>query len=96
MAIITYEIATDIEKDNIAIEKKFADGKHTSYRLTANEGYVLYDLTGDEEVVDPETNTMTIIKNYYNYVVIPVRYTPDTWQWEATPKSEVSEADKIN
>ena len=96
MAIITYETATDIEKDNIIIEKKFADGEQTSYKLTANEGYVLYDITGDEEVVDPETNTMTIIKNYYRYVVIPVRYTPDTWQWEAILESEVSETDRIN
>jgi hypothetical protein len=95
MMNVAYETAEDIKLDFIIVEKKFVNGEHKSYRLIATEGYVIYDKKNDEK---PEgiVNNINIGKDFYKCVTVPVRYTPDTWQWEAIPESKVSETDRIN
>lgn len=89
MIVITYEIATDIVLFNITVERKYADGIQTAYRLTANSGYVLHDPESDEAWKDPETGKTITERYYYRQATIPVRYAPETWTWEAVLESDV-------
>lgn len=104
MAVITYEVATDIVMSNITVERKYADGVQTAYRLTANSGYVMYDTTANnfEPLLDENGNIIydengniveTSVNYYYRQVTYPVRNDPSTWQndWIAVPETSVDE-----
>lgn len=106
MVEYTYEIANDIVMPNITVERKYADGVQTAYRLTANTGYVIYDTTDTttEPMVDPETGDLVFdpetgevievpVIYYCRMAVIPVKHTPETWVniWVAVLESEVDE-----
>lgn len=89
MAVITYEITTDIVIPNITVEKQFIDGVHKAYRLTANEGYVLHSPSLDVEVEDYETGEIHIEQYYYRQCTIPVVRPVSTWDWHAVLESSV-------
>jgi hypothetical protein len=88
MAVITYEVATDIIIENITVERKYADGVQTAYRLTSNEGYVIHNPELDETYTTPEGETVTN-QYYYRQAVIAVRYAPETWTWHAVLENSV-------
>ena len=88
--VITYELATDIVIENITVERKYADGVQTAYRLTANEGYVLHDTASDVPLLDENGNpTGEVYVEYYRQAFIAVRNDPSTWTWEAVLESTV-------
>ena len=89
MAVITYEIATDIVLPNITVERKYADGRHLSYRLTPKEGYVLHSPSLDVEVQDPMTGETHIEQYYYRMRSITVAQPVSTWDWHAVLESSV-------
>lgn len=94
MAVITFENATDIVLDNITVQRKYVDGVHTAYRLTANDGYVLHNPENDIVDEDMFTGEVTVIRSYYRQATIAARYAPNTWTWEAVLESTVP-ADQI-
>lgn len=89
MAVITYEIASDITIENIKVERKYADGVQTGYRLTPNEGYVMHSPSLDVEVEDPMTGETHIEQYYYRLCIIPVARPVSTWDWHAVLESSV-------
>lgn len=88
MAVITYEDAKDIVLTNITVERKYADGVQTGYRVRSNEGYVLHNPELDVSYEGPDGNIIHE-QYYYRETIIPVQYHPSTWLWEAVPESGV-------
>lgn len=91
MAVYTYETANDIVIDNITVERKYTDGVHTAYRITAKNGYVLHDPQLDSTCEDPETGETVTEQYYYRQAGIALRNSPDTWTWEAILENTVDE-----
>ena len=89
MAVITYEEATDIVIENIKVERKYADGVQTAYRLTPHEGYVLHSPSLDGEVYDPETGLTHTERYYYRMRSISAVRPVSTWDWHAVLESSV-------
>lgn len=89
MAVITYEIAPDIVLENITVERKYADGVQTAYRLTPNEGYVLHSPSLDSEIVDPMTGETRIEQYYYRQATLTVVRPVSTWDWHAVLETDV-------
>ena len=95
MAEIVFEVATDITLPNITVQRKYADGVLMAYRLTANDGYVMYDTAANdtETNLDPETG-MEIeypVIYYYRQVTYPVRIPVENWTHVAVLESTVDE-----
>ena len=93
MAVITFEEATDIVIENITVHRKYSDGVLSAYRLTANSGYVLYDITSNDTEIDPETMEEIPVTYYYRSATVNARHAPETWvnNWEAVPENSVDE-----
>lgn len=92
--VITYAPETDIVLDNITIERKYHDGVHKGYRLTANEGYVLHSPSLDAQIEDPMTGETVLEQYYYRQCFITVAQPVSTWDWHAVLESSVP-ADQI-
>jgi hypothetical protein len=92
MAVITYEVATDIIIPNITVERKYADGVLMAYRLTANDGYVLHNPNLDSEVEDPITGDMVVERYYYRQATIPKVVPVDSWGFEAVLAKQEGES----
>ena len=88
MAVYTYEITTDIIIPNIIVERKYADGVHTAYRITPADGYILHNPQLDDLVENPETGDSLVQRYYYREATIPARYAPSTWLWEAVLEND--------
>lgn len=101
MAVITYEPETEITRPNITIARKYADGVHTAYHLTPNEGYVMHNALADTvvEVTDPDTgdfvyddngNIVTVTEQYYyRFASVPAIRPSDIDFFTAVLESEV-------
>lgn len=102
-----YVPSSSITLPNIAVDEKYVDGVLKAHRLTANEGYVMYDTSDEttEPAIDPETGDFIVdpetglvvevpVIYYYRQVTIPIRVPVENWTWIAVPESEVP-ADKI-
>ena len=85
----TYELETNIVIENVTIERKYNDGIHQAYRLTANAGYVLHSPARDVEVEDPMTGETHIEQYYYRQCTIPVARPVSDWDWHAVLESDV-------
>jgi hypothetical protein len=78
---------------NITVEEVIKDENLIGYKLTANEGYVIYDTAANDVV--PKTNLKTgeiipvPIIYYFKEAVIPIRIPINNWTWVAVPESEV-------
>lgn len=93
MATITFEPATDITLSNITVQKVLSDGTLIGYRLTANDGYVMYDTSDDYTITDPDGNTYEEI-HYFRQATIPKSVPVENWTWVAVPETDVP-ADQI-
>ena len=74
--------STDITLDNIAVEKQFYKGNHIAYRLTANDGYVMYDTTENNRELDENGNEVQVIY-YCRQVTIPASVPVEDWTYVA-------------
>lgn len=91
MAVIVYEVATDITFPNITIERRYSDGVLMGYRMRANEGYVFYDINANDTELDPETLEEIPVTYYYTIAIIPLNYNFDNFHWVAVPRDSVDE-----
>ena len=95
MAQIVYVVSPTITLPNITVEEKYADGVLISHRLTANEGYVIYDTSAND--VEYETNPETgedieiPVIYYYRQVTYPIRVPVENWDYVAVLESTVDE-----
>ena len=87
---------SNINLPNISVDEVLDDDVVIGYRLTANEGYVIYDTSDEttepaidpeteEPVVDPETGLFVEVPvTYYSKeAVIPARIPVENWTWVA-------------
>lgn len=90
MADFIYQ-PTDYNFPNITIEATYLNGRHTGYRLTANEGYVIYDTTANDTEIDPDTMEEIPVIYYYTISILPLSYPFDNFPWVAVPRTDVDE-----
>lgn len=91
MAVITYEVATDIIYPNLTIERRLSDGVLAGYRLTANEGYVFYDTTDNYTEIDPETMEERPVIYYHTIAILPTNFNFANFHYVAVPRDSVDE-----
>ena len=91
--VITYEIASDIVMPNITVERKYHDGVLMAYRITANEGYVIYDTTAEDVEWNEEAGADVPVIYYYRQATFTVAMPVTLWQnaWVAVLESTVDE-----
>ena len=82
MAKVIYELAEDISLTGITVYRKFADGVHKAYRLNTDDGYVMYDTSANDTVLDEDGNEVETI-NFCTLAYIPVSVPVDEWTWVA-------------
>ena len=69
MPIFTYEDVTPSLIVNTTMQKRFIDGVHKQYLITANDGYVLHDNTGDWTEIDEITGDEIVKQAVYTGTV---------------------------
>ena len=90
---ISYKLSTSKILPNITVEDMLQNGVLIGHRLTANDGFVIYDTAANDVV--PKTNLETgeiipvPIIYYFKEAVIPIRIPFNNWTWVAVPESEV-------
>lgn len=91
--VIIYELATDIVMPNISVERSYTDGVLKAYRITANEGYVIYDTTAENLEWDEETGTEIPVNYYFRQATFTVVMPVTLWQnaWVAVLENTVDE-----
>ena len=94
MAEYTEAINTSYNIPNITVYNKYCDGVHYAYRVVPNEGYVMYDTTDENYIIDPETEEEIPVTYYYRVCHIPIKYPNAPYNWCAVLESEVP-ADNI-
>lgn len=84
---------TNIILPNITVTEVISGGEVIGHRLTANEGYVMYDTSANDVIPRPDPETGEIIPvpiiYYFREVTIPVRVPVENWTWVAVPENEV-------
>ena len=94
MAEVIYELATDISLENITVHRRYYNGTLSAYRLTANDGYVMYDT--QEEIFETDENGNEVQVIYYcRQVAIPTSVPIKNWSYVAVLESDVNK-DNIN
>lgn len=89
-AVITY-VPTEYNFPNLTIEGRCSDGVLVGYRLTANEGYVFYDINAHDTELDPETMEEIPVTYYYTLAYLPRNCNFANFHYAAVPRSEVPE-----
>lgn len=91
----SYEINTDFNIANITVHNVLNDGVLSSFQVTPNEGYVMYDTTANDMEYDGETETYVPTTYYYRLCYIPPFRPNWVYNWTAVLESEVP-ADHIS
>lgn len=91
MATWTYEVATEYDFPNITVYRRYKDGVHNSWRVNANDGYVMYDTTANDYEIDPETMEEIPVTYYFTVMSCPLNYPFDNFTWVAVLRSTVDE-----
>lgn len=89
--IENYVIATDLVFPNITIERRYSNGEHRGYRMTANDGYVFYDTTANDVELDPETGEEISVIYYHTIAFLPNNFNFDNFPYVAVPRDSVDE-----
>lgn len=101
--VIEYARSTTITLPNITVEEVLQDGVVRGYRLTADEGYVVYDTAANdvEPKEDPETgdyifdedgNIVEVpVIHYFRQVTVPVNLPLEKWSWRAVREETAAE-----
>lgn len=87
----TYTVSTTITLPNITVEEKYVDGELLAHRLTANEGYVMYDRNANDTEYDPSTGLETPVTYYCRQATMNIRVPVENWGWVAVLESTVDE-----
>ena len=100
---IEYNPSTSITLPNITVDEVLQDGVVRGHRLTANEGYVIYDTAAKdvEPKEDPETGDYILDEDgnivevpvicYFRQATIPVNIPAENWTWTAVPEAQAEE-----
>lgn len=89
-----YTVSPTITLPNITVEEKYIDGVLKAHRLTAHDGYVMYDtLAENYEPADPMNpgGEQVRVNYYFRQATIPIRVPFENWGWVAVLESEVDE-----
>lgn len=86
-----YIVADDIMFPNIIIERRYFNNEFAGYRMTAEDGYVFYDTTENEVIIDPDTIEEIPVTYYYTLSYLPGNYNFDNFPWVAVPRDSVDE-----
>ena len=88
MAEYTETINTTYNIPNITVYNLYRDSEHYAFRVEANTGYVMYDTTEENYIIDPETEEEIPIAYYYRDCHIPVTRPNEPYNWCAVLESE--------
>lgn len=91
MATYTQEIETDIMLENMTVYKVFRDEAHSSYKIFANEGYVIYDTNDNNIETDINTGEIRPVVYYSLNVGVPKNYNFSNCSWIAVPRDGIEE-----
>ena len=87
---IVYE-PTEYNFPNLTVKKGMSDGVLIHYQVTANEGYVFYDVNANDTELDPETMEERPVTYYYTIMSLTPNYNFDNFHWVAVPRDSVDE-----
>lgn len=91
MATYTYPISTEHNiYPNLTVCERRADGVLKGWRVTPNDGYVMYDSTEEGTKTHPITFEEGATY-YYTYAGFPLNYNWNNFTWVAVLRSEVDE-----
>ena len=90
MAVYTMEIATDYNFPNLTVYRKYRDGVHYAWRVTPNDGYVMYDTNANDVEYDENGNEYSVIY-YYTSLDRPLNANWSNFSWVAVLRSSVDE-----
>ncbi len=76
---------------NMTVHDRFLDGEPRGWRVTPNDGYVMYDTTDENYDLDPETDEEIPVTNYYTIALLPRNYSWQSFSWVAVPRDSVDE-----
>lgn len=91
MATYRYEVATDLQYENLTIYRRYVDDVHSGYRLNANEGYVFYDSSAEDFAPDPDTGVLKPVVYYSTLAYLPLNYNFDNFSYVAVSRDSVDE-----
>lgn len=91
MAVYTKEVATEYNYPNLTVWRTLKDGELSSWEITPNEGYVMYDVNAVYYETDPETMEEVQVMYYYMSWGLPKNYNFANFHWAAKPRTEVDE-----
>lgn len=75
---------------NITVYDRLKDGVLSGWRVTPNEGYVIYDANDISYDFD-ENDNLIEVTHYYTQANLPLTYNWDNFSWVAVLRSEVDE-----
>ena len=82
----------NINLPNITVTEVISGGEVIGHRLTANDGYLIYDASANDIIpkTDPETGEIIPepIIYYFKEAVIPIRVPIENWTWVAVPAQD--------
>lgn len=84
-------VSTAHNYPNITVYRRIIDDVQTGWRITANEGYVIYDATANNTEIDPDTMEEIPVTYYYTVKNFSLNYNWDNFPWVAVPRDSVDE-----
>ena len=90
MAEYTYVPYTEHTYPNLTLEQRLCDGSPAGYRLTPNEGYVMYRTNANDMEMDENGEWYPVVY-YYKYALLPRTYNFNNFTWVAVLRSTVDE-----
>ncbi len=92
MAVYTYAVSNEHNNySNLTVEDRFKDGQPFGWRVTPNEGYVMYRANANDVEIDPETGEEIPVTYYYTLATLSPYYNWANFSWVAVLRSEVDE-----
>lgn len=87
---IIYTVSPTITLPNTTVEEKYIDGILKAHRLTANNGYVMYNRNANDTELDAFYNEVPVTY-YYRQATVNIRVPFENWGYEAVLESTVDE-----
>ena len=91
MATYTETINTNYNFPNLSVYNRYKDGVLCAYRVYPDDGYVMYDSSKHDTVLNPDTMEEEPVTYYCTMAGLPLNYNFNNFPWVAVLRSEVDE-----
>ncbi len=89
MATHTEVLAEDFNFPNIDIYRRYTDDVFKGYKVLAQDGYVFYDTTANDTMIDPDTWEEIPVTFYYTIRYLTPYHNMDDFSLVAVPRDSV-------